>query len=128
MPCSLPMVLQSVWNHLSTISSSDSPWYPDCFSMFTNSSFQSSSKNPFLGFSGLTLRLRTLTIGSSLFLEPFLFFFLIVVFAVFFTFIIRLYFIFTFLSTSCSPFVTKQVNMQSWTVLESMFHRHVRHL
>src|SRR6056300_2024765 len=85
-PCSLPMVWHSVWNHLSTISSSLSPWYPDCFNMFTNSSFQSSSKKPFLGFSGLTFRLRTFTTGSSLFFGPFLFFFLIVVFAVFLTF------------------------------------------
>src|SRR6056300_940096 len=99
-PCSFPMVLHSVWNHLSTISSSLAPSYPDCFNMFTNSGFQSSSKKPFLGFSGLTFRLRTLTIGSSLFFEPFLFFFLIVVFAVFLTFMLTLYHISDYLSTS----------------------------
>src|SRR6056300_907621 len=99
MPCSLPMVLHSVWNHLSTISSSELPWYPDCRSMFTNSSFQSSSKKPFLGFSGFTFKFNTLTIGSSLFLEPFLFF-LMVVFAVFLTFMLILYHISDYLSTS----------------------------
>src|SRR6056300_1665253 len=99
MPCSLPMVLHKVWNHLSTISSSVCPWYPDCFNIFTNSSFQSSSKNPFLGFSGFTFKFNTLTMGSSLFLEPLLFFFLIVVFAVFLTFMLTLYHISDYLST-----------------------------